>query len=531
MAPVFAMMLFVFAALPAGAAVMAVAGEETWAGTMTMTWQAAGLERVTRLDLRLPLPGARQGWGWRLEPGTPVLHMVPSPAWQRQTAETLELQWHHQRPQVRVEVRIPFRMVSSLQPLQSAAPYPLESVAAEAMPWLQPTPWVDPAAVAGAVRPVVAGAGSAVQALVEVAAWLRGHFSYRPAQDMEDAHTVVRQGGGDIVGLVHLWLAALRAVGLPARAVVGVDGGVDLAVGREGGERRIPGFSGLVPWLEVWLPDLGWVAVDPRGLVGWLPPGRVPVVLGADVPAALETATVRWRHVAGVAVAPRFSWEAQLSVPSLARIAVRADAPGPSLLLPAPPAGRKPLRPRTPHQPQVGTLCPPAMTILAPGRYLSGQVLHPEAMAAAPRLALRLSRSMTNRAEVMAQPITLSANATISVVELALWRERGSGQLWVELVQDANPTHVVGAPGERIVASRPRKAEELAMQPGWVPFVFPPTTLPPGRYWIVPQFSGSLQARWLLDPVPLSEELGMVRLFAPGQPIPLEARGLMRLCP
>lgn len=535
MVPVFVLALFCAIAPSAYAGVMAVdGGAGTWTGTWVMTWRAEDLERVTRLDLRLPLLVPRQGWGWQLTVGAPSISATPNPAWHKQEAGSVAMQWHHQRPQVQVEVRIPVRMTTQTTPLEASAAYPLETIAAEAAPFVAATPWVDPAAMRAQVQPVVAGAASAVQAVVDVAAWVRGQWGFRPAQVVEDSTTVLRQGSGDISGLVHAWLAALRAAGLPARAVLGVDAGQDMVVEGGGTAWRIPGFSGLSAWVEVWLPDTGWLPVDVRGLVGWLPPGRVPLVVDVDVPSALAQAAVRWRHVAGVQVTPRFSWQAELTgqVPKT-RLTLRAESPGPQLLLPAPVAKKRPWRPRKEYGHPARAQCPQAFPLAVPARYGPGRALHPEAMEATPRIFLRPRQVLTDRLHALAQPVSLDANASLGFVELAMWRHSGRGQMWMEIFTDtANGTAAPGSPGERILASRPVAAQDIPSQPGWVRFAWPQNaTLPAGRYWIVPQFSGALQAFWLVDPVPLGQELGLSSMLSPGVATPFAARGWMRLCP
>lgn len=532
---VFALVLL-FAVTPGVyAGIMAVDGSAgTWTGTCVLTWRAEDLERVTRLDLRLPLLVSRQGWGWQLTAGAPSISATPNPAWQKHESGSVTMQWHHQRPQVQVEVRIPVRLTRQVMPLNATAAYPLESIAADARPFLAATPWVDPAAVRAQVQSVVAGAASAVQAVVDVAALVRGQWGFRPAQVVEDSTSVLRQGSGDISGLVHAWLAALRAAGLPARAVVGVDAGQDMVVEGGGTAWRIPGFSGLSAWVEVWLPDMGWVSVDVRGLVGWLPPGRVPLVVDVDVPSALAQAAVRWRHVAGVRVTPRFAWQAELvAPPGEDRLGLRSELPGPHLVFPAPGPRRKPLRPRKDYVHPARVWCPEPFPMGMPARYGPARALNPESMETVPQIFWRPRRILTDRLHSLAQQMRVDANASLDFVELAVWRQAGGGQMWVEIFTDtANGTSAAGSPGERVLVSRPVAARDIPTQPAWVRFAWPHNaTLPAGRYWIVPQFSGALQAFWLVDPVPLGQELGLSSMLSPGSVTPFAARGWMRLCP
>jgi enamine deaminase RidA (YjgF/YER057c/UK114 family) len=311
MLPVLAVLLVLVVSVPAGADTLAVTGEARWAGECTLRWQASALDRVTRVDLSLPLPQTQQGWGWNFLPAAPQVRIDPAPFWQDQGRDRLQVQWHHKGPQAMVEVRFAFQMTTQVLPLNASAPYPLEGVPAEVGRFTGASPWVQPREVAAAVAQVVRGAGSAVQALVDVAAWLRSRCRYQPETNMESSHQVWQQGFGGMVGLTHLWIAALRGAGIPARAVVGVDASGEISVAAPA--ETLPRAPGLSVWLEAWLPEHGWVALDPRGMVGFLLPGRIPLVAAEDVPAALEGAAVRWRHVAGVAVSPRWGLEATVS--------------------------------------------------------------------------------------------------------------------------------------------------------------------------------------------------------------------------
>jgi len=424
-----------------------------------------------------------------------------------------------------VEVRFAFQMTTQVLPLNASAPYPLEGVPAEVGRFTGASPWVQPREVAAAVAQVVRGAGSAVQALVDVAAWLRSRCRYQPETNMESSHQVWQQGFGGMVGLTHLWIAALRGAGIPARAVVGVDASGDISVAAPA--ETLPRAPGLSVWLEAWLPEHGWVALDPRGMVGFLLPGRIPLVAAEDVPAALEGAAVRWRHVAGVAVSPRWGLEATVSALPLVSLNVAHRQPAPNTLwLPAVEPRHRPLAPRQQLAAPAPALCPPAFALELPGRYGPGQAIHAEAMEAFPRIFVRLEHALTDRRRAVAQPVEGPLRA--GAVELPLRRLRGGGQVWVEIAADAD-----GAPGKTVAVSRPVAGSSLGPQMRWIRFPVPSLDLGPGRYWIVPQFSGNLHALWLLSPLttPQGPVLEWDSVHSGSPATRLHGQGVVRLCP
>jgi transglutaminase-like putative cysteine protease len=110
------------------------------------------------------------------------------------------------------------------------------------------TPRLEP--LLAAVRPAE---GTPLAALVlNVIQYLRDHFDY--ARDVTNVSSpvedVLRLGKGVCQDFAHLLIAVLRSLGVPARYVSGY-------IHRPNKE------SQSHAWCEAWLPDLGWVGLDP----------------------------------------------------------------------------------------------------------------------------------------------------------------------------------------------------------------------------------------------------------------------------
>jgi transglutaminase-like putative cysteine protease len=85
-----------------------------------------------------------------------------------------------------------------------------------------------------------------------VSKYIRSHFTYAPdvTQASSPIDDVLEQGKGVCQDFAHLMLGVLRSFGVPARYVSGY-------IFRPNKE------SQSHAWCEVWLPDLGWLGIDP----------------------------------------------------------------------------------------------------------------------------------------------------------------------------------------------------------------------------------------------------------------------------
>jgi transglutaminase-like putative cysteine protease len=90
------------------------------------------------------------------------------------------------------------------------------------------------------------------EVILQVARHIHTHFEY--ARDVTQASSpiddLLEQGKGVCQDFAHLMIALLRCLGVPARYVSGYI-------------HRVNKESQSHAWCEAWLPDLGWVGVDP----------------------------------------------------------------------------------------------------------------------------------------------------------------------------------------------------------------------------------------------------------------------------
>jgi transglutaminase-like putative cysteine protease len=113
---------------------------------------------------------------------------------------------------------------------------------------VRPTPKLTPAL--DAVRPPP---GTRVAEVMDrVGRWLQATFTYAP--DVTNASSpiddILDHGKGVCQDFAHLMIALLRTLGVPVRYVSGYI-------------HRPNKGSQSHAWCEVWIPDLGWVGIDP----------------------------------------------------------------------------------------------------------------------------------------------------------------------------------------------------------------------------------------------------------------------------
>ncbi len=145
--------------------------------------------------------------------------------------------------------------------VDTRAPYPLEidALPEEIRTYLLPEAgWIqsdDPQIVAKA-QELISGATTQAEAIDAIQTWVRGNIAYDYTFSLPaDASSVFRNQSGVCAGFSSLTVALIRAAGFPARYHSGCVAKYHWVVGDEGGWHA---------WIEVYFPDVGWVASDPQ---------------------------------------------------------------------------------------------------------------------------------------------------------------------------------------------------------------------------------------------------------------------------
>jgi transglutaminase-like putative cysteine protease len=197
------------------------------------------------------------------------------------------LPFRHQRLVIRNEVIVRTRPVprpqSSLELSIQEARQILDSARTDTFDYLQPTAVVETGreAVTWAQmhlrgdRPL----GIALQELNEA---IHREFRYESGstENSTPLSTVWKMRKGVCQDFAHIGLSILRTAGLPARYVCGYVE-TDPPPPSEDGRRRLAGAVATHAWIEVLVPGMHWVAIDPTNRQ-WIDERYVAVSFGRD---------------------------------------------------------------------------------------------------------------------------------------------------------------------------------------------------------------------------------------------------------
>ncbi len=149
--------------------------------------------------------------------------------------------------------------------------------------YLQPTHAVPTGGVSTDWAKKFLPGGAAIgEALESLNSAIHERFAYKPgATEVNTPLPVVwKQKAGVCQDFAHIMLSVLRTAGLPARYVCGyieTDGPTD----KTPGGRKLVGSVATHAWVEVLLPGLQWMALDPTNNQ-WCGERHITVALGRD---------------------------------------------------------------------------------------------------------------------------------------------------------------------------------------------------------------------------------------------------------
>jgi hypothetical protein len=170
-------------------------------------------------------------------------------------------------------------VTASARPLRSRSPWPLEYLPAEAGPFLAIAP--PEADLRGPALRAAAGSPDAWAASARLVALAGRRVRDVPSPGPlleQDARTAWDTGRGTCVGRANLAVSLARNAGIPARTAHGI------RMDEEPGTRERLSPRILHRWVEVFLPDRGWVPSDPADSIHFLGSSYILLSRGEDRP-------------------------------------------------------------------------------------------------------------------------------------------------------------------------------------------------------------------------------------------------------
>ncbi len=172
---------------------------------------------------------------------------------------------------------------SSLELSVQEARQILGSVMTDIFVYLQATPAVqntrESVQWAKKYLPGNAPLGESLQKLNEA---IHTEFKYQPGatENSTPLATIWKNKAGVCQDFAHIGLSILRTAGLPARYVCGYIE-TDPVIGPDGKPKRMVGAVATHAWIEVLVPGMSWVAIDPTNRQ-WINERYVSVSFGRD---------------------------------------------------------------------------------------------------------------------------------------------------------------------------------------------------------------------------------------------------------
>ncbi|NOX35993.1 MAG: transglutaminase domain-containing protein [Calditrichaeota bacterium] len=399
--------------------------------------------------------------------------------------------------------------------------FPVTGLPAGVQVFLQPTDLVqsDHPDIQRKARELVDGAQSVYEAIQRILLWTVEHMHYVLIPPQFDALYAFRTGEGNCQNYSHLAAALLRAVGIPTRIVNGITLKEGYEVETDQGTFSFRMAQGRHSWIEVYLPDVGWIPFDAQQSEFFVSNRYLRIEVGLDNEETIQDGLVRWRQSSGSKrqppkfeeviearfVADNTRFRGERLIPDIRKIFL-----GPVFQKPALPPIASVTQPMPPERPE-----PPVqekdITQLTYDRpFVWGNLNFPEGVNFAlvardvrtqdgnfqlqRNFLVETAEYVTSR-EQFAQAFVLDQPVFLEKIGLALYNFGGSGQLWVELAEDVN-----GHPGPPAVSSARRDVRQIVTRNGyrWVDFDFRKEgiILSPGKYWIRLAFSGGPIVNW-----------------------------------
>ncbi len=406
---------------------------------------------------------------------------------------------------------------------ENDVPFPMNNLPADVLPYLLSTEQVqsnDPA-IAAKARALTVDDSTVFQACRSILNFVVNNLQYVLVPEAYDAKYAFDSGKGNCQNYSHLAAAMLRVLGIPVRIANGItlERAYDLALGNRAYEMNMA--QGRHSWVEVYLPQHGWVPFDPQQTEFFISNRYLRIEVGVDNNESVNDGLIRWRVLENVASQqPKFQEAIQAEfnrdVSSMAGRLVSREIDNILLTVPF----------RRPQGILAQLLLPPDTTTTAAAdndepvdfpslaytnAFEAGNLDFPEGFNFAfPRQVqggsaaneYQLQRNfLVETAEYAtgryqyAQMFVLEEPILLEKVALALHVFGGSGDIWLELSEDDNDT-----PGRTEVLSRRINTNQIRMPQGyhWLDFDFTEEkiVLSPGKYWVFLNFSGGPIVNW-----------------------------------
>ncbi len=428
----------------------------------------------------------------------------------------IRVEWKN--PQQPVDATMQFTATNKtiLQTIQSQAPFPLTDIPREFRDYLSKTDQVqsEDDRIENKAKELVQGVTTEFDAVQRILTWIIDHMRYVTPPVQFDALYAFENGKGNCQNYSHLSAALMRSVDIPVRIVNGVTLKQPYSVKMTDGDFTFQMGQGRHSWIEVYFPDLGWIPFDPQQTELFVSNRFIRIEVGVDNEETVNDGMVRWRQAKNVQGRPRFTEaiDAEFATDNI-QLTLSKQNYGPQNMLISPKvdATFQPVVYTPPTPPEeidedelkdlrytrrftYGNLDFPRGVDFLFTRGLAQEETEDE-YTMRKNFMVETAEYVTTGLTQYAQVFVLEDPLQLNQVGLALHNFGGSGQVWIDLIEDND-----GKPGQTLATSDFMNLNQIPVQTGydWVDFDFSnnPPILSPGKYWIGLGFTGSPIINW-----------------------------------
>lgn len=210
----------------------------------------------------------------------------------------LDLIWKKQVRNVQIDLQFDATLYSRYYSISSEAGYPFQLFNEEAGKYLISTEFApsESAAIKNLAETLIEGKNRELDVVFTIFHWIdeniilieKGGGSDNESYD--NALKVLENRKGTKKGVVNLMVALLRAINIPSRVVYGLSFQKEISIKTDKTNFVFNFPNSTRYWVEVYFPDIGWVAYDPGGLYFCSTPNLIVLSTGPDT----EYVTDRW---------------------------------------------------------------------------------------------------------------------------------------------------------------------------------------------------------------------------------------------
>lgn len=451
------------------------------------------------------------------------LNLTPNPSSRKEERDErgnriINATWKNPRQTIRSSMAFTATNQTILQSIESSSGFPLLNLPKnEVGDYLEPTKTVqsDHSGIRSKARELVQGVKTEFDAVQRILTWVVDHMNYVTPPKQYDALYAFQNGKGNCQNYSHLSAALMRCVGIPVRIVNGVTLKQPYTMKTEDGEFTFKMGQGRHSWIEVYFTDLGWVPFDPQQTELFVSNRFIRIEVGVDNEETINDGLVKWRRAKGSPDKPKFQ-EAIAADFSKDRVnltmAKQNYGPSKMLLCPAVRASFAQVKVKPPPPPPKKVSEDKLKQLRYDKQVVFGNMEFPRninfAFARGPaqegeedefvmrkNFMVETAEYVTSKMTQYVQAVIVKKPVRLNKVGLALLKFGGSGQLWIEIMDDQG-----GKPGQIVATSDFLALNQIPQKTGydWVDFDFSKQDkkLSPGTYWIGLGFTGGPIVNW-----------------------------------